>query len=291
MTSSRSATSSGSTARSRSTGPAARSGAAGGSSLTARSRSGSLRAEWSRRRSTSSTTDPSRTARTSSRWSARRCSSSRGCAACAPQPCSACRMRSPAGGGALMETSWRRSACGSARPRGRPLLADREPLLRARHRLVGRGKRLAQCGDVARDLLDALEHLLVLAVPGGRRGEPLHALLDAVEGVLDRLEPLRDRAHAAGEALDVGGGRDVQRAHRDVLGGDRLLTRLEGALEGAGHDRVARELLGELPERFFPLSLQALLDPWVLALVHPAQHTVRVRIRLKRVESVPQLKG
>ena len=48
-----------------------------------------------------------------------------------------------------------------------------------------------------------------------RRREPL---LEPVDRVLDALEPLRERAQAAGDALDVGRRGQVEGAHRGLLG-------------------------------------------------------------------------
>ena len=63
-----------------------------------------------------------------------------------------------------------------------------------------------------------------------------------------------DRAQAAGEALDVGRRRDVEGAHRGLLCLHRALAGVEGAGEGAAHDRVLEELLGELAEDVLALS-------------------------------------
>src|SRR5439155_26543926 len=114
---------------------------------------------------------------------------------------------------------------------GRSLLGDRQALLRARRRLAARRQVLAERRDVASDLLDARGQDLEIAPAPGPLGGPLdaaaepgHRALDALEpgvhpvvGVLDPLEPLRDRPQAAGEALDVGGGWNPEGAHRRLL--------------------------------------------------------------------------
>ena len=120
------------------------------------------------------------------------------------------------------------------------------------------------------DLVESLEQALVVAA-ARLRGERLKALLDAIERVLDRLEPLADRAHAPRQALDVGRRRDVERAHRHVLGLDGLLARVEGPLQRGGHERVARQLLGQLPERLLTLAGEALANAFLLGLVHERQ--------------------
>ena len=114
-----------------------------------------------------------------------------------------------------------------------------------------RATSLAERGDVAGELVEPRRR-----GRAGRRGRPVAPatpLLDAVERVLDPLEALGDRAQPAGEALDVGRRRDVERPHRGLLRLDRLLARLEGARERAVDDRVRDQLLGELAERLLAL--------------------------------------
>jgi len=86
------------------------------------------------------------------------------------------------------------------------------------------------------------------------------ALVEPVEAVLDALEALRDRPHATGEALDVGGRGDVQRPHRHLLGLGRLLLRVERAREGAVEQRVLEHVLGELADRILTLAGDPLLQ-------------------------------
>ena len=85
-----------------------------------------------------------------------------------------------------------------------------------------------------------------------RRGRGAGPVLEPVERVLDALEALGDRPQPAGQALDVGRRRDVQRAHRRLLGLDGLVPRLEGAGERAVHDGVGDQLLGDPPEASSP---------------------------------------
>ena len=94
------------------------------------------------------------------------------------------------------------------------------------------------------------------------------ARVEPVHGVLDSLEPLRDRAQAPGEPLDVGGRRDSQGAHRHLLRLHRLLARLEGAAERSRQHRVARQLLCDLAQGLLALARDALAEPLVAALVH-----------------------
>jgi hypothetical protein len=109
-------------------------------------------------------------------------------------------------------------------------LSDLEALLLARD---GRGSGVARARqqrdvggelgelglDRAQPLVEARERV---AVAGLEVGEPL---VEAVDAVLDALEALRDRAQPAREALDVGRGRDVQRAHGGFLRLRGLLAR------------------------------------------------------------------
>src|SRR3954454_8462238 len=161
-----------------------------------------------------------------------------------------------------------------AKPAGQRsrLFADRQPLLRPWDRLVAGRQRLAQRGDVLRDLFEALQDLIVLAAGGGA-GHALDPLLDAVECVLDRLEALRNRAQTAGQAFDIRRGWDVEGSHCHVLRRDRLLPRLECALERPGDKWVPGQLFSELSESFFALALEPFLDSFVLLAVHAAERT------------------
>src|SRR4051794_3820976 len=156
---------------------------------------------------TSSTAAASRTAQMSSRWKRRLSFNSQSYGACARPRCSALRTCSRArsvSGSTLMRSS--RSESSWAKPPGRRLLADRQALLRPRDRLVAGRERLAERRDVACNLVEPRGQLLVLlaAADGCSHGrEVLHALLDPVERVLDRLEALADRPQAPGQALDV----------------------------------------------------------------------------------------
>ena len=91
---------------------------------------------------------------------------------------------------------------------GRALrLGDGQAFLRARHRGVRGRHRLAQRRDVARDLVEAgLDRGERLA---GR--EPGQPLVQAIDRVLDALQPLRERPQAARDAFDVGCGGQVER--------------------------------------------------------------------------------
>ena len=53
----------------------------------------------------------------------------------------------------------------------------------------------------------------------------------------------------------------------------------------------ALEALGELSEGLFTLSLQALLDSFILGLVHVAERTQTGRNQADRAESLPRLEG
>ena len=84
------------------------------------------------------------------------------------------------------------------------------------------------------------------------------ALVEAVDAVLDALEALGDRAHAAREALEVGRRGDVERADRDLLRLGGLLARLERAGDRAVDERVLEQVLGELAEGVLALPGEAL---------------------------------
>ena len=107
--------------------------------------------------------------------------------------------------------------------------------------------------------------------------EAREALVEAVDAVLDALQALGDRPHAPREALDVGRGREVQRAERDLLGLGGLLARLEGARDGAVDERVLEQVLGEPSEGVLALSGKALAQAVAAGfLVHAAE---RYRVR------------
>src|SRR5437763_15302002 len=109
-------------------------------------------------------------------------------------------------------SSLRSWECGSARWRlrlssGRALLlADREALLRPRHGL-GRGSHcLTQRDEVAGYLVDlALERVAAAGTLEARVERP-DPLLHPVEQVLDRLEPLGQRAEPPSDPLHVSRG-------------------------------------------------------------------------------------
>ena len=82
--------------------------------------------------------------------------------------------------------------------------------------------------------------------------DPREALVELVDAVLDALQPLRQRPHAPGQALQVGRGRQVQRAHRGLLGLHGLLARVERAGQRLVDQRGLQQLLRELPERSSP---------------------------------------
>ena len=118
---------------------------------------------------------------------------------------------------------------------------------------------------------------IVLEALLDRRARPAEAslpLVEPVDGVLDALQPLGDRADPAGQALDVGRRRDVQRAEGGLLGLGRLLARLEGPGDGAGDQRVLEQVLGELADRVLALPGEPLAEAGIVvghgATVSPA---------------------
>ena len=151
----------------------------------------------------------------------------------------------------------------AARPRGAPARAAPAP---ARRRACGRGwprpaESLPSCPSIAAS-----------RSPGGcgRARHLLQPAVEAVDAVLDALQPLGDGAQPAREALHVRGGRDVQRAHRGFLGSDGAFPGIEGPGDGTVDDRVLQQLLGELPERVLALPGDAVAQPLPRRLVrHP----------------------
>ena len=96
--------------------------------------------------------------------------------------------------------------------------------------------------------------------------ERLEPLVEPVDAVLDPLEPLRDRPQAPGQALDVGGGRDVERAHRGLLRLDGALAGAEGARDRGVDERVLEQVLGELAHRVLARARELVAQ--ALAVVH-----------------------
>ena len=74
-----------------------------------------------------------------------------------------------------------------------------------------------------------------------------HAI-EAVNPVLDPLQPLRDRAQPARQPFDVGGGGDVERAHRQLLRLGRLLARIERPPNRPRQQRVVEQVRQRLAE-------------------------------------------
>ena len=83
--------------------------------------------------------------------------------------------------------------------------------------LLGRLEPLERGFDLGQPLFDAR----------GAVGA-LDAILEAVEAVLDPLQPLGHAAYPPGEALKVAGRREVQRSHGRLLGAEGTLAGLEG---------------------------------------------------------------
>src|SRR5215210_2605072 len=161
----------------------------------------------------------------------------------------------------------------SARPATRrSAVADGQALLGPGHRLVSGSDGLAQGGEVASHLVQALlEGGGALRVAGGGGHGP-KPRLEPVDGVLDALEPLGDRAQPAGNTLDVGCRRDVERPHRGLLGLHGLLARLEGAGERAVHHGVADQLLRDAAKSLLTLPREAVDEALVvLGVVHHRQ--------------------
>lgn len=98
-----------------------------------------------------------------------------------------------------------------------------------------------QTGDLVQLGLDRAEPRLDAGVR-----EPL---VEPVDAVLDRFEALRDRAQPAGQALDVGSGRDVQRAHRSLLCLYGALACFERAGDRPRDEGIVHQVLGDLADR------------------------------------------
>src|SRR6202042_635855 len=86
-----------------------------------------------------------------------------------------------------------------------------------------------------------------------RAADALQPRLDAIEAVLDALQPLRHTANAPGQALEIGSRGQVERGQRRLLRPHRALARLERGRQGAAHDPVLEQFLGELADRLLAL--------------------------------------
>ena len=140
---------------------------------------------------------------------------------------------------------------GRRRGRTRPLGGVRPTFRRSCSRGtggLGAGQRVGSAVSCAADLGQLLLDRGQPASTSVDRRPRREPLVEPVDAVLDALQALRDRAHAAREALDVGGRGDVEGVVRDLLGLDGLLARLEGTRDRAAHQRVAEQVLGELAE-------------------------------------------
>ena len=87
-------------------------------------------------------------------------------------------------------------------------------------------------------------------------GEPVDAVLEPVERLLDALQPGADGAQPPRQPVDVGRRRQVQRAHRRLLRVDGLLARGERPRDRAVDQRVLEQVGGELAERLLALTRQ-----------------------------------
>ena len=109
--------------------------------------------------------------------------------------------------------------------------------------------------------------LLQLArIAGERAGKPKPQLEveldvrrapDRVELVLERLDPIRERADATLEPLEIAGARHVEGAERRLLRLRRPLPRAEGLAERLAEQRVLEERLGEVPDRLLAAGAEA----------------------------------
>src|SRR4051794_10776251 len=148
-------------------------------------------------------------------------------------------------------------------------LRDLEPLLAARDGLAA-GHGVAQRRELARQALQPLLDGLQALADAGLAAEPRHALVEAIDAVLDALEALRDGPDPTRQALDVGRRRDVEGAHRDLLGLGRLLAGVEGAGDRPVDERVLEQVLGELAEGVLALAGQTAAQAVVGGLGHGA---------------------
>ena len=176
------------------------------------------------------------------------------------------------GGGESTPRRWRRSGCAWARPACAALagycwesVTVRRSCARGTGSEPGRHG-LAQRGEVAGDLVQPLPRCPRGPCGAGAAAAAARPVLEPVEGVLDALEALGDRAQPPRQPLDVGGRRDVQRAHRRLLRLHGLLAGLEGAGQRPVHHRVRDQLLGDLAERLLALAREA-VDERLFALV------------------------
>ena len=104
----------------------------------------------------------------------------------------------------------------------------------------------------------------------GRWSQPMHEaanidhgclelVTELVEGVLDGLEAVGERAHAAADALHIPGARNVDRTERRLLHLHRPLAGTEGPAERLAEQRVLEQGLGDLADRLLATRLQSAL--------------------------------
>ena len=118
---------------------------------------------------------------------------------------------------------------------------------------------------------------LVAGVAGGRRGggglvlEPVQGVLDALEALGDRAQPRVSRSMSAADG-------QVQGAHGGLLRQDGLLAGLERPADGAADHGVGHELLGQPPQRLLALPGEPVYEALVTVVAHRGEAIGTARV-------------
>ncbi len=138
-----------------------------------------------------------------------------------------------------------------------------------RGRSVGqrlRGRSVGEHGLEPRQRLLDRHQALVQRAP---RPELLDPLVEPVDTVLDRLESLGDAPQPPRQPLEVTRGREVQCAHRELLGTGGPLAGLERGRQRLAHDGVLEHSLGDPADSFLALPGNSSLETLVVAHLQP----------------------
>ena len=104
--------------------------------------------------------------------------------------------------------SWRSWACGSARPATRPSgVRDREPLLRARHRLAAGSQERRQRGDVAGDLVESRLDPREPVAAGRPRRAPTRSSRRSIESSIPSSRCESERSRRVTRSMSAAEGR------------------------------------------------------------------------------------
>ena len=106
------------------------------------------------------------------------------------------------------------------------------------------------------------------------RVERTDPLLHPVEQVLDRLEPLRQRAEPSRDPFHVRRGGNAERTHRGLLRVGGLLTSLERTLKRSRDHGIPEQILGQLAEGLLALLRKSIAQAFGLV-AHAQQSSGR----------------